>query len=282
VEENVEKHEVKNELKRPADDVVSNESSPEKKIRRIAPTKIGEVDQNKNSSFSSIEESPRDQVDQTDENGLYKIEGSQTSTKTDLSSNSSLRIGNQNEITEELEMLIRACRKAEPSPEMKKIIKKKLLKYYHEVHPSFVTSKMFLKMLRSTAEDIFKEPTYVFSSIKNVIEELDMRRKVVFVEPEPKTDIKTEVKEESKDGPIPSTSKALEKPEELQEFSRTGDKEKDATLKKLHKALVKAKRAIADLEEKEVDWDEDENSAYLKKSRYEKRAAEIYQQVRIL
>lgn len=169
-------------------------------------------------------------------------------------------------------MLIKACRAAEPSADMKTIIKKKLLKYYHIVHPKYVISKGFLVLLKETTEEINKQPHLVYSKLKLVIDELDTRRKAVYIEPL---------------APLPApengeTSKTEESGSQNVaevEVQKTGDKTKDLQLKKLYQALRKAKRAIADLEEEEVDLDDDLNSAYLKKVRYEKRACEIYKKV---
>lgn len=158
----------------------------------------------------------------------------------------------KNTMTKELGNLIKACRAAEPSEEMKKIIKMKLLKYYHSVHPDFVTSKNFLKSLKATTEEIVREPHLVYANLKIVIDELDTRRK--------------------------SKAAVLTNAESV-ETEGTGDAAKDEQLKKLQRALVKCKRMILNLEEAEVDWEDDDNSAYLKKVRFEKRACEIYEKI---
>lgn len=171
----------------------------------------------------------------------------------------------KNELSEELELLIRSCRKAEKSDEMKTIIKKKLLKYYHSVHPDYVMSKTFLKLLKSTAEDILRDPTLVFSKLKVVLEELSARRNSKFVVVVPKAPEATE-SEPAADA---------EAPEVVEEAKS----EVDIKLKKLTKGLKFVKRKIEKLEEAEVDWDEDDNSTYLQKARLEKRACEIYEKI---
>lgn len=163
--------------------------------------------------------------------------------------------GSKNELTPHLEKLIAACREAERSDDMKKVIKSKLLKYYHSVHPDYVTSKNFLKTLKSTTEEIQREPHLVYTKLKAIIEELEIRSKS-------KATVFTN--------------------EESIDVKGTGDEAKDAHLKKLYKALYKLKRHITDLEEEEVDWDDDDNSSYLKKVRFEKRACEIYEKVRMV
>lgn len=164
----------------------------------------------------------------------------------------SKEVTSKNVVTRELKELVEACRIAESSAEMKLVIKKKLLKYYQECHPDFVTSKNFLKSLRDVTNEIRKEPHLVYTKLKEVIDELDTRRKS-------KATVFTN--------------------EDSVEMKGTGDETKDLYLKKLYKALVKIKRHIADLEEAEVDWDDDEDSSYLKKVRFEKRACEIYNQI---
>lgn len=160
----------------------------------------------------------------------------------------------KNEITPQLENLIRACRSADGTDEMKLVTKQKLLKYYHSVHPDYVTSKNFLKTLAATTEEIKKEPHLVYMKLKLIIEELDARRK----------------------------SKATVLTNDNSVEKSTGNETKDIQLKKLYRVLVKVKKEIATLEETEVDWEDDDNSSYLKKVRFEKRACEIYEKVKKL
>jgi death-associated protein 6 len=175
-----------------------------------------------------------------------------------------------------MKILIKVCRRAEPSDDMKAVIKKKLLKYYHSVHPTYITSKNFLKTLKTITDEIIKDPHMVYSKLKTVVEELDARRKIVIqlqpppVEPVPSTSEAT-----------PGTSETVTEPAtDSLPVQSTGDDKRDKHLKKLHKALVNLKREILDLEEQEVDWEDDDNSAYVKKVRFEKRACEIYKKVR--
>ena len=241
-----------------------------KKAKRIKPTRVGDVE--KRSSKNEIKitcdlktenlidtatdnsELSKDLVEATQpeaENGTQEIleeivENSEAGPST------SKETVPKNEISQELNELIEACRSAESSADMKKVIKKKLLKYYHSVHPDYVKSKNFLKSLKEITNEIRKEPHLVYTKLKVILDELDSRRK-------------------SKASVITS--------EDSVEMKGTGDETKDSYLKKLYKALVKLKRHIADLEVAEVDWDDDEDSSYIKKVRYEKRACEIYKKI---
>lgn len=256
-------------VKRTAPDDVGESNGPSNKIRRVQPTKIGEVtrtsskDKNETEdelkAKSDLQESGNSQEEtssaQEDENGdtaedLSQVREMEAGPSTSTHPPASIK----NTLTEQLKNLIVACRLAEPSPEMRTIIKTKLLKYYHSVHPDFVTSKNFLKSIKATTEEITKSPHLVYASLKVIIDELNARRKS-------KATVLTN--EETVDG------------------VGTGDEEKDARLKALYKALVKCKRTIMDLDEAEVDWEDDDNSSYLKKVRFEKRACEIYDKVKI-
>lgn len=175
----------------------------------------------------------------------------------------------KNEETEELRIFIKACRRAENNDDMKKIIKKKLLKNYHLVSQSYVLSKNFQKLLKDTATDILRDPKRVYSKIQDVVNELEARKRtkveVVEVPAEATTSTSHVTSEE-----ISSQENAIES---------TGDKKKDEHLKKLNRALGQLKKKIDDLEEAEVNLDDDDDSAYMQKVRYEKRAIEIYNKI---
>lgn len=234
---------------------MNGSDQPAAKIRRINPTKIGDLADEaastpKDSPFNSKEEPGVEDMDTTDETAVESK--AEDDPQPGPSKPRDKAAGTENELTTELKNLIRACRSAEPSTEMKQVIKSKLLKYYHAVHPDYVISKRFKETLRETTQEINREPHLVYVKLKQVIEELDVRRKS-----------KATVFNNGEDAAIQGT----------------GDETKDAHLKKLHKALLKAKRTILDLEEAEVDWDDDDNSAYLKKVRWEKRAVDIYKKI---
>lgn len=251
-------------MKRPATKPINGSEAPNNKIRRIQPTKIGEIkvkekrssiefDNTSQSNLTSMDTVLADSGEKADEEGADDV------TQEPEAGPSTEEVKVMNEQTPELKMLIKACRKAEPSEEMKAVIKKKLLKYYHSVHPEYVTSKTFLKTLKTTTEDIIREPHLVYSKLKIIIEELDARRKIKVAAPVA----------------APVASDSLD-------VKETGDEVKDVHLKKLYKALVVLKRQILKLEEEEVDWDDDDNSSYLKKVRFEKRACDIYKKVKLI
>lgn len=254
-----------NAFKRQNNEQNGNEDPPSK-IRRIQPLKIGEV-----TSIGSDDNKLKNSPESSEKDPLYtsQYHDQQHEEQTDSSTKADDNKIPKNEETEELKIFIRACRKAENNDDMKKIIKKKLLKNYHLVNPSYVLSKNFRKLLKDTATDIMNDPKRVYSKIQDVVNELEARKRT-----------KIELFEVPTDQPSASTSQT--KPdEESQEngIESTGDKKKDEHLKKLNKALGQLKKKIDELEETEVNLDEDDDSAYMQKVRYEKRAIEIYNKI---
>lgn len=145
--------------------------------------------------------------------------------------------------------LIETLRKADNSPDMDRLITKKLVRYYESVHPDFVNSKSFLKSVQSTRKEIETNPGLVYLKISCILEELNTRRK------------------------IHSTVVVNE------EVTSTGNEKKDNQIKRLNKALYILKRKINKLESEDVDFNEDQNSVYLMGERYKKRACEIYEKI---
>ncbi|XP_037958403.1 daxx-like protein [Teleopsis dalmanni] len=149
----------------------------------------------------------------------------------------------------EFEELLQACRIADPTSDMEKLINTKLIKYYYAVHPDFVKSRGFRKTIRTTIERIREKPEFVYYNLKPIIDELKVRRKSNLVI----------VNNEETSG-------------------STGNKIVDRQIKKLNKALYKTTKLINTLEESEVDFD-DEDSTYLQVERYKKRACMIYEKI---
>lgn len=145
--------------------------------------------------------------------------------------------------------LVEACRRADASDDMDKLIKQKLIRYYETVHPDFVNSKSFTKTALSIADDINANPGLVYLKVSGILEELNIRRKSG----------QTVVSNE--------------------DVTSTGNARRDYQIKRLNHALYVLKKKIAKLDEAEVDLDDDDNSTYLLVERYKKRACEIYEKI---
>lgn len=159
-------------------------------------------------------------------------------------------------INDSFNKLIEACRKADPSPDMEKLINRKLIRYYQSVHPNFVNSKSFQRNVMTVCDEINAQPDYVYLKIDGLLEELKTRRAT-----------------------NPANGQISDVTEEAPEIESTGNKSKDIRIRKLNRALHILKRKIKDLEEAEVDFDDDFNSKYLICERYKKRAVEIFRKI---
>ncbi|XP_055596684.1 daxx-like protein [Uranotaenia lowii] len=155
----------------------------------------------------------------------------------------------KNPIGKEFADLLNACRKADTSPEMELLIQKKLIKYYECVHPDYINSKSFKKTVTTVTEEVTSNPELVYLKLSSIVEELNIRRK-------------------SRDSVMTNEN-----------ITSTGSERKDNQIRRLNRALYILKKRIAKLEEMEVDFEEEINSAYLMQERYKKRAFEIYEKI---
>uniref|UniRef100_A0A1B0G9V7 Daxx histone-binding domain-containing protein n=1 Tax=Glossina morsitans morsitans TaxID=37546 RepID=A0A1B0G9V7_GLOMM len=174
----------------------------------------------------------------------------------------------------EYEELIKLCRQIEPSDDMEKLIKTKLIKYYNEVHPDFVKSKSFRKSVRRVIEAIRTEPDLMYYNLKTIVEELKIRRKSHPIEVEnEETDIKVKNDLQSEEEEAPSANTPAD-------VMSTGNKKTDEQIRKLNKALYILTKRIKALEQAEVEWDnDDEDSTFLQMERSKKRAYQIYEKI---
>ena len=206
----------------------------------------------------------------------------------------------------EYEELIKVCRQADPSNDMEKLIKSKLLKYYYEVHGDFVKSKSFRKSIRNVVDSIKTKPDLVYFNLKTIVEELKVRRKARIVEEasaaaaannssaglvaneeaSAKDKVKTEdvkvtqTTNSSTNNPAAATSSTSSAQNtnandiSATAATSTGNKKLDEQIKKLNKALYVLTKRIEVLEQTEVDWDDDDSS-FLQVERYKKRACQV-------
>ncbi|KAG5684782.1 hypothetical protein PVAND_013995 [Polypedilum vanderplanki] len=233
----------------------NNDTSPPEKIRRIQPQKIGEVSK-------AIERSSSNDDEKKNSTNLTTSQDTNDTQEENNAGPSKQKEKQENEITKELKGFIKACKQIEPNDDMKKIIKSKLLKHYHLVHPEYAISKFFRKMLEDSALAILKDPRSVYSKLQDIINELKSRKKTNSIVPVV-TENEASTSQQSENGI---------------EIKTTGDEKKDKYLKKLNKGLAQLRKKIEALEEEEVDWDDDK-SAYMRKVLCEKKAVEIYEKI---
>lgn len=120
------------------------------------------------------------------------------------------------------------------------------------VHPDFINSKSFGKVVTATTAEIQSNEKLVYLKLSNVLEELNIRRK---------------------------SGQTVMTNDSLGSSNSTGDARRDSQIKRLNKALYVLKKKIAKLEIAEVDLADESNSLYLLTERYKKRACEIYEKI---
>ncbi|XP_049789434.1 death domain-associated protein 6-like [Schistocerca nitens] len=166
-----------------------------------------------------------------------------------------------------LEMFIMKCLKYDKSADMCKIIDAKVKKYYHACNAAYTSSETFKKLLQTRMELIDKDPKNLYVYIKEVVDELKLRGK----KDPPRKKIKLET-----DSPESSN---LEKPTEEVKAVKEEPHFQERAAKKLSKMLHCLQRRITKLEQKEVDWDEENDSTYIQLQRYKERAVAVYKKL---
>ncbi|XP_055847746.1 nascent polypeptide-associated complex subunit alpha, muscle-specific form isoform X2 [Episyrphus balteatus] len=157
----------------------------------------------------------------------------------------------------EFENLLKACREADSSEDMNRLIDSKLIRYYYSVHPDFVKSRGFKKAVKAATESISKNAELVYYHLRPVVEELKARKKCKS---------------------IVMTNDEISAVAAEAEQEGIEDKVRNRQIRRLNKGLYILTRKIHKLETDEVDL-EDENSTYLIVERYKKRACEIYDKI---
>lgn len=152
-------------------------------------------------------------------------------------------------LSEDFVKLLNICRRVDGSADMEKLINRKLVRYYQTVHPDFVSSKSFTKTIQTVIAEVEAQPDLVYLKLSSLLEELNIRRK------------------------------SGETVVANDEVATTGNARKDMQIKKLNRALYVLKKKIAQLDEAEVDWDEEDNSEFMIAERLKKRATEIYEKI---
>ncbi|XP_065357735.1 daxx-like protein [Calliphora vicina] len=209
----------------------------------------------------------------------------------------------------EYEELIKVCREADPSKDMEKLIKSRLIKYYYEVHSDFVKSKSFRKSIHKVVESIKAKPDLVYLNLKTIVEELKVRRKARLVEEataaaainatetttsasaatnnnssaeSPATEKNSAKNTTTSESNVPATSSSTSSTSAANisatATASTGNKKLDEQIKKLNRALYVLTKRIEVLEQAEVDWDDDDSS-FLQVERFKKRACQIYEKI---
>ncbi|XP_050077281.1 daxx-like protein [Anopheles maculipalpis] len=176
----------------------------------------------------------------------------------------------KNAIGKEFQELLDACRKADSSDDMERLINRKLIRYYEIVHPDYVKSKSFKKAVAAATAGIRAQPHLVFLKLVNIVEELKARKKSRSVAP---PTVELEVEQDNN----PATT--CGRPSLAEEDFSTGNSKKDQQIRQLNYALYVLNKRIRQMEEAEVDFNQETNSTYVQGERLKKHATKIYEKL---
>ncbi|KAJ0181050.1 hypothetical protein K1T71_003135 [Dendrolimus kikuchii] len=167
-----------------------------------------------------------------------------------------------NEFHPVYQSFIDLCFKLEDSTDMKKIVEKKIKAYYIQVPKEYTESEAFIDMVSSKIISMKAGPEKMYLYIKDIVDELNLQRKLAKSQSASQAAANTASKEES--------NKFLYG--EDSEF----DSKRQRQIRKLEKTLKKLHRAIQLLEEQEVDFDDEDDSVYLLTERYKERMVRVH------
>lgn len=222
--------------------------------KRVAPTKISDTVTMRASSIEKSSDSDMLSRDSSsvanDEMNTHNVANGKRSNdgEADNEPNSKRqKLVEHVELTEDYGQLIGACKNADPTEDMNKIVAK-LEKYYHRAHPDYLKSRSFQKLVRNVTNEIISQPSLVYLKINCLLDELKTRR---------------------------FHGQTEELPTEVSEV----DEKKTKKIQKLSEALRILQKRIRKCEEAEVDWEDELNSNYLLTERFKKRACDIYEKL---
>ncbi|XP_050359291.1 daxx-like protein [Nymphalis io] len=148
------------------------------------------------------------------------------------------------------------CFELENSEDMRKIVEKKIKAYYKQCPKEYVESEEFIDMVSGKIVSMGAAPGKMYLFIKDVVDELNLQRKMSKTLGPKTTDI-------------------------IQDKIIAGDEseydsKRQKQIRKLEKTIKKLHRAIQKLEEQEVDFEDEDDSVYLLTERYKERMVRVY------
>ncbi|XP_049886779.1 uncharacterized protein LOC126381315 isoform X2 [Pectinophora gossypiella] len=150
------------------------------------------------------------------------------------------------------------CFKLENSNDMQTIVEKKIKGYYRQVPKEYTESEEFIELVQSKLFAMKASPEKMYLYIKDIVDELNLQRKV------------------AKSTPVVKETKNLEAERFQYGEESEFDSKRQRQIRKLEKTLKKLHRAIQKLEEQEVDFDDEEDSVYLLTERYKERMVRVH------
>ncbi|XP_068629064.1 myb-like protein X [Battus philenor] len=156
-----------------------------------------------------------------------------------------------------LQKYINLCFQIDNTTDMEKIMERRVKNYYRQVSKSYVESDEFLNMVSTKTSMTEADPSKMYLYLKDIVDELNLRRKMV------------------KACTVENEKKYVEDKEE-KSVNNKCDNKRQRQIRKLEKTMKKLNRAIKILQEQEVDFDDEGDSVYLLTERYKERFTRVH------
>ncbi|KAF7997196.1 hypothetical protein HCN44_005473 [Aphidius gifuensis] len=163
-------------------------------------------------------------------------------------------------------MFIGQCLKRKRSPSMDKIVSK-LKRHYEQMDEKYAQCESFINLLNEKRESLMNSDKHLYTNISCIDDEMKNYKKG-----------KNKIAEVYLSIPGPSTSKQDDNIITKTIQQTTNDKMKHEN-KKVHKIMLtmaECRERIKKLEEAEVDFDDENNSNYIKLEKYKTRITELH------
>ncbi|XP_034233555.1 death domain-associated protein 6-like isoform X2 [Thrips palmi] len=147
--------------------------------------------------------------------------------------------------------------------DMKAILDKKVEKSFNNTSQAFKKTSSFHTLLSNKLQKVKTDPTNVYVHISELVTELKARKAS---------------KEEGEEPPTKKI-KSSSKVSKNVDYDALENARDEMKMKKLSKTLKKLQKIIKKLEQKEVDWEDDSDSAYIILQRYKQRAVKVFQKL---
>lgn len=162
-------------------------------------------------------------------------------------------------------MFIGQCLSRERTSDMEKVVEK-LKRKYEQLDTAYANSEAFADLLNEKRHLLELEKGALYMHIKDVLDEMKIRkagRKSAVCKSEPDgTDADTEEADVTVDG--------------MDEKEREQFRKQEMKIKRLEKTMELVQKRIKKYEAEEVDWNDEDDSMYMKLERYKKRMVELY------
>ncbi|XP_043264342.1 daxx-like protein isoform X2 [Colletes gigas] len=189
-------------------------------------------------------------------------------------------------------MFLSLCLQKDRSEDMK-IITNKLKRCYDQLDPAYANSEPFTTFLNEKRHDIMNSTNKLYVYIKEVMSEMKHScRRVSTLSVNGKSSTSSTSKSENRNQNVPTVSCSSTsatstnsretcdaRTAETSENNEADPEMQDATQKKIKlilKAMEKCEKYIKKLEESEINFDDENNSSYIKLERYRYRMVELY------